>query len=308
MTTEVIQYQAQDLALPDAKYLQQELAAVKAFQQLVHQLLIKDQDYGVIPGTQRPTLLKPGAEKISKLLGLTDHYTILEKTEDWERPFFRYITKCELRSIRTGVVISECIAECNSWETRYRYRWVSERDIPKGVAKATLVQAKRTNRKTRAEFTMYRIENEDIYSQVNTLIKMADKRALVGATLSAGRLSDIFTQDMEDLDDATIIEGEAHEAPSAQSPDNGQPPTDSHQPVPVYEQATNKQREAIRDAAQNLWGPEWSGELTDWLMQTYQIEKTSGLTGSQAKEAVQMLANQLADRKIAQAEQKTMAV
>ena len=46
---------------------------------------------------------------------------------------------------------------------------------------------------------VYRLDNEDIYSQVNTILKMAKKRALVDAALSAGRLSQVFTQDIEDM-------------------------------------------------------------------------------------------------------------
>jgi hypothetical protein len=45
----------------------------------------------------------------------------------------------------------------------------------------------------------YRVPNEDIYSQVNTILKMAEKRALVAATLVTVNASDFFTQDMEDL-------------------------------------------------------------------------------------------------------------
>ena len=43
-----------------------------------------------------------------------------------------------------------------------------------------------------------RTPNDDIYTQVNTIEKMACKRALVAATLNLG-FSDHFTQDMEDL-------------------------------------------------------------------------------------------------------------
>lgn len=45
----------------------------------------------------------------------------------------------------------------------------------------------------------YRISNDDIYSLVNTILKMAEKRALVAATLIAVNASDYFTQDMEDI-------------------------------------------------------------------------------------------------------------
>ncbi|MCK7475628.1 MAG: hypothetical protein MZV49_24095 [Rhodopseudomonas palustris] len=50
----------------------------------------------------------------------------------------------------------------------------------------------------RGEFRVYRFPNEEIYTQVNTVLKMAKKRAQVDAALSVGRLSNIFTQDIED--------------------------------------------------------------------------------------------------------------
>jgi len=49
--------------------------------------------------------------------------------------------------------------------------------------------------------TVYRVPNEDIYSQVNTILKMAEKRALVAAVLVTVNASEFFTQDMEDLID-----------------------------------------------------------------------------------------------------------
>jgi len=63
--------------------------------------------------------------------------------------------------------------------------------------------------------TIGRVENEDIYSQVNTILKMAKKRALVDAALSAGRLSQVFTQDIEDMGLGQIIEVEEKQPPQA---------------------------------------------------------------------------------------------
>ena len=40
----------------------------------------------------------------------------------------------------------------------------------------------------------------DPYTMDNTVLKMAKKRALVDAALLVGSLSDIFTQDLEDMD------------------------------------------------------------------------------------------------------------
>ena len=54
------------LALPDEKSLVDAIKEINRFQQLVRANLIDGQDYGIIPGTDKPTLLKPGAEKIAK--------------------------------------------------------------------------------------------------------------------------------------------------------------------------------------------------------------------------------------------------
>jgi hypothetical protein len=48
--------------------------------------------------------------------------------------------------------------------------------------------------------TVYRVPNEDIASQVNTVQKMSQKRAFVAVTLIGVNASEFFTQDVEDLE------------------------------------------------------------------------------------------------------------
>ena len=70
MTTEAM---TTEIALPSASETRTQMQAITAFQQACQQHMVKDHDYGVIPGTRgKPTLLKPGAEKIIRLLGLAD--------------------------------------------------------------------------------------------------------------------------------------------------------------------------------------------------------------------------------------------
>jgi hypothetical protein len=99
-------------------------------------------------------------------------------------------------------------------ESKFRYRWVFDNQIPKNYLKDALIT--KTGRGKNGPFTTYRIDNDDIFSQVNTLLKMAKKRALVDAALSAGRLSDLFTQDMEERVDIETPEEKA--APVAHAP------------------------------------------------------------------------------------------
>jgi hypothetical protein len=59
--------------------------------------------------------------------------------------------------------------------------------------------------------TLYRVLNHDIMSMKNTIMKMAQKRAFVGAILLATGASEFFTQDIEDIDITSHIQ--SHEKP-----------------------------------------------------------------------------------------------
>ena len=158
-------------------------------------------DYGVIPGTDKPTLLKPGAEKLDNIYGFYSESEIIDKIEDWDKPFFNYTSKVILYNKRTGMKEAEGIGSCNSMESKYRFRWIFESDLTdeQKQDKDNLKTKKFFSKKHNREFKTFRVPNDDIYTLVNTLQKMADKRAFVAATLKATRTSDMFTQDMEDI-------------------------------------------------------------------------------------------------------------
>ncbi len=177
------------------------IKAINAFQSLVRSQLKLGHDYGKIPGTgDKLTLLKPGAEKIAKLIKCSDEYDFSEKTEDWDKPFFSYTVKCRLVSIVSGHLVSEGIGHCNSWESKYRYRWAGKQECEKvGLNPDEMIMKFRRGFGGKS-YPVFRTDNDDIFSIVNTLMKMAKKRALVDAALSAGRLSDLFTQDLDEYD------------------------------------------------------------------------------------------------------------
>ena len=56
--------------------------------------------------------------------------------------------------------------------------------------------------------TKYKINNPDICSLVNTILKMAKKRAFIDAVLQVASLSEVFTQDLEDMGDLIQQENE----------------------------------------------------------------------------------------------------
>lgn len=99
----------------------------------------------------------------------------------------------------TQIVAGEGEGSCNTYESKYRYRWVYERDIPRGVDKDTLV-FKEYKKDDGSVFYKYRLDNEDLFSQWNTVLKMAVKRAYVAAVLSSTGLSGLFSQEEDELD------------------------------------------------------------------------------------------------------------
>jgi hypothetical protein len=96
-------------------------------------LMTEGKDYGKIPGTDKPTLLKPGAEKLCAFYGFTPRFEAVSIVEDWTgndhggEPFFYYRYRCQLW--RGDMLIAESEASCNSREKKYRYRWVPESEL-----------------------------------------------------------------------------------------------------------------------------------------------------------------------------------
>ena len=156
-------------------------------------------DYGIIPGTKRKSLYKPGAEKLLFFNGLGIKLEIGPNTVvDWKEGFWNYEYKAVAFHKRTGTVVAECYGSANSKENRYAWRWVSEKKIPRGMKKEDLVSEKKSG--DHGEYMAYRIPNEDLYTVPNTLQKMAQKRAINGVAILACRASENFTTDVEEED------------------------------------------------------------------------------------------------------------
>jgi hypothetical protein len=270
--------------------------AVRRYNELLDftkQIMKDRKDYGCVPGVDKPSLLKPGAEKLCNFFGLTPTFEIVEKAELWdaEEPFFFYFYKAKLW--RGQDLIGEGDGSCNSRESKYRYRWVGESQLPEGASKAKLTT--RGGRTSEFEFaiekadtagkygkpaaywqsfkdaianktaaliqkpikdgrtfpaweidcTVYRVPNPDVCDQVNTIQKMAQKRALVAATLIACNASEYYTQDIEDMDiiDVTPIPSQQHKPPIATAgPEKGAAAT-----APPGETSGRKSEEARND-------------------------------------------------------------
>ena len=218
--------------------------------------LTKDVDYGTVPGVAKPSLFKPGAEKLGSLFGLTPKFKCVDKIMNWNgegnldnEPFFYFEYKCEL--YRGGEFVSSCDASCNSWEKKYRYRKANaEIRCPVCGKTNTIIKGKKEygggwlcyDKKggCKSKFAdndpqiisqlsgSQEVKNFDTAEQVNTFQKMAQKRAYVGAILIACNLSEYYTQDVEDMSRGTysqdVMEGDftaVSQSQRAQAASNG---------------------------------------------------------------------------------------
>ena len=264
--------------LPQRREVEETISQIEAFRLLVHHALTDKVDFGKIPGTgDRKTLLKPGAEKIVKLLRLAATYEIMDKTMEWDRGLFQYEIRCVLVSMDTGAVVDQGVGECNSFESKYRYRQ-GRRTCPDCKQEA-IIKGKRDfgggwicfkkqggcGRKWQDGDAIIesqdvgRVINEDPADQINTFLKIAKKRSLVDAALSVGSLSDLFTQDLEDLppeDPPAVVNHQPAAPPRAQPAAARVDPPAAPAPTPV--QATAPQPAAPEE-------PEGAAETVDPL-------------------------------------------
>ena len=196
--------------------------------QAADQAMTKDVDYGEIPGTNKPTLLKPGAEKLSvlfqldvqlaneKVWGPDDHLTVISRATAFHAP----------TSTRLGY--GEGI--CTTRERKYAYRNAKPKCPTCG--EEAIFRSKKDGEgwycwKKKggcgAQFgakdeaitsqDIGEIDNPDLPDLWNTVVKMAEKRARVDVVLAVTGASALFTQDIEDTAPAgnTAFDG----APSA---------------------------------------------------------------------------------------------
>ena len=189
--------------------IQSAMARRQTVMEYTRRMMVPKIDFGVVPGTgDKPTLLKPGAEKLASLFGLSPLFEAVERVMDWTgdahggEPFFYACYRCTLT--RGELVAGQGVGSCNSWEKKYRYRNVyPEKATQEEKANGRLET--RTGRNGR-QYQVYIVKNPDPADVVNTIDKMAQKRALVAAVLIAVNASELFTQDVEDYSD--VIDGD----------------------------------------------------------------------------------------------------
>lgn len=176
---------------------------IQLIQHAMKDIMIEKQHYGKVPGCgEKNVLLKPGAEKLCLLFGLR---MVIDPdkdiaVKDFDAYHREYRITCHLFN-KAGLEVATGVGSCSTMEGKYAFRttWVN------GAKKKT--------------------PNDNIQDTYNTVLKMAKKRAHVDATITATGASDIFTQDIEEMDgvgrkediqEATVVKDE--QPPAAEKP------------------------------------------------------------------------------------------
>ncbi len=209
-------------------------------------VLEESKDYGKIPGTDKPTLYKPGAEKLMltfELAAAEPHVDDLSTPDE-----IRYRLRVPIEAA-DGRVIAVGIGEASSNEEKYRWR--------RPVCDEEFAE---TPEHLRREKWFKGFQNKPAYKGkqirtspadvANTILKMAHKRGFVHGTLLATGASSVFNQDLEDFTKEVreaVIEADETSKPKVQrASEKGKPVAAEAKPVEAQLVTAPAKMKAVR--------------------------------------------------------------
>ena len=190
--------------LTDKKVEKAEIAFLR-LKNFIKKRLVLNIDYGPMPGIKNGkfVLFKSGAEKIARACKITTSFTVIDKIVDFKDGIFYYHYRCTLS--QNGQPVGQCDGVAHSGETRYTRNVLI---CPKCGTEGSLMKSKYgddyyCNPKAGGcgtnglKPTDKGVKKFDV-NQVNTLVKIAQKRAFVGCVLLACGAGEYFTSEAED--------------------------------------------------------------------------------------------------------------
>ena len=203
-------------------------ARVALIHQVMKEVMKEGTHYGTIPGTQQPSLWKPGAEKIAMPFGISVSTEIVDSTVSDEEAFFHVLATA---TSQTGRVLGTARGICTTQEKKYRWRapvhikeW--EHALPH-MRRITFTKARPAYGNRPAdpggeEVLQVRTEPGDL---IHTVLMMAQKRAFVAVVKQVTAASDIFVADGgdegEDRSDRGLTRGQSKPGPAPTSKPTG---------------------------------------------------------------------------------------
>lgn len=194
-------------------------------------------DWDTIPGTPKPSLLQPGAERLAQFHRLIPEHrqnlTITPGREGWPEEVAVHTQTLLHHGSLEGPVVGSAVASCSSYEDRYLYK-STERTCPKcskpALMKGKAEYAPRTHGRNGDILPGYeqggwvcwkkkdgcgetfpdadqRITTQAVGKAfvdnprglINTITQISAKRGFVGAIRHTLGITDLFTQDIEEF-------------------------------------------------------------------------------------------------------------
>jgi len=284
---------------------------VKDIQKVMDSLMKEGTHYDDVTGGGLNSLLQPGAEKLCMAFKFAPSFDVerrdyapdeVPNAEEPVEGHREYIVNCELHDRPTGQYVGSGRGSCSTLESKYRYRkidqttkvpipgdfWDSYEDSMANADFSILEEELKANGVdmpdgaeagvTKDDNGEWRItvqakgENPDIADQYNTVLKMAEKRALVNAVKRSTAASDIFTQDTEDLAqlDGSNVQGQRKQTPSQSSgkaqrsgPSQGARPNHSGRNTNGHNGSEEK---TAGSEVKTQKSDKWYKQATDWLI------------------------------------------
>lgn len=234
------------------------LSHVTRVQEVMRAVMKPDVHYGIIPGTDKPTLLKPGAELLCMTFRIGPTYHVEDLSTDL---VVRYRSTCIGTHQTTGVVMGTGMGEASSGEGKYK--WVKAYREEWDATPENLRRIKYGwDKKKREKYEVMQVRT-DPADLANTILKMANKRAYLAMVLSVTAASDCFSQDLDDMEER-LREHLAEQGggePQAEAP--AEPPI---WPDDAFEKQLPKMRAAIangKKAEDIIAWAESKGKLTE---------------------------------------------
>jgi len=227
---------------------------VALIQQVMGEVMKDGEHYGKIPGCgDKPSLLQPGAQILALTFRLAPKFEIDERKLDGGN--VEFMIRCELYSITSGQLVGMGVGFASTLESKWRFRtgpveftgdpvpgnyWNLRKTDPKGALE--LIGGKGHQTKKNPDSGAWEIviagdnvENDNPADVVNTALKIGSKRAFVHAVLNTTAASDMFTQDIEDLNLTGAVDADWKPAATAQegARETSEPPAAPQEPSPA---------------------------------------------------------------------------
>lgn len=217
---------------------------VQIIQQVLEGVMKKGTHYDVVPGCgNKPVLLKPGVEKINMVCRIGSEPEVEREFDGFDTHFH---IRCRMFDIRTGNTLGYGVGEGSTNESKWAWR----RAVCDEEFEATLEAHRRIHWQKKYQgngFEAVKQVRQNPADIINTVLKMAVKRAEVDGCRKVTACSDVFDQDLDEehIRDAVSVDNEPQQ-PRYQSPQRKTPAAaNAPQSADVISDAQRKRAYAI---------------------------------------------------------------